>query len=410
MKRMNLFGTSRTVALIITLLFVFSTATLAVAQDASDPQANEGNEPNERVDTDEETPDEDGTKEKEKKDFPFVPIPVFITEPAIGYGLGAAIGYFHPRKGEEEGTESMAPAFTTGTPPGSTSDDEEKPPPVISGIAAAYTDKGSWGIGIGHMNNWKQDGIRYSGAIGYINIESTFYLLDRPSDFNLEAWLTVQNLKFRIARSDFFIGFKYLYIDADMGFKFDDNLPVDFPGISRVDSGLAFQATWETFDNTMTPDEGQRFQLDIWRHDEAIGGDYDYWKAKLEALSFHPFAKRFVLGLRLELDAIDGEPPLWAFPWITLRGIAALRYQNEKTGVIETELRWNIFDRWAVVGFVGVGATRGDTRIYEDESGIVAGGIGGRWLFRPQDELWVGIDIAGGPEDIYTYVQVGHAW
>ena len=34
-KRMNLFGTSRTVALIITLLFVLSTATLAVAQEAA---------------------------------------------------------------------------------------------------------------------------------------------------------------------------------------------------------------------------------------------------------------------------------------------------------------------------------------------------------------------------------------
>ena len=42
--------------------------------------------------------------------------------------------------------------------------------------------------------------------------------------------------------------------------------------------------------------------------------------------------------------------------------------------------------------------------------GIVAGGIGGRWLFRPKDSLWVGVDIATGPEDTYAYIQVGHAW
>ena len=46
----------------------------------------------------------------------------------------------------------------------------------------------------------------------------------------------------------------------------------------------------------------------------------------------------------------------------------------------------------------------------QDESGIVAGGIGGRWLFRPKDSLWVGVDIATGPEDTYAYIQVGHAW
>jgi len=398
------------VALIITFVFVLSTTTSVVAQEVSDPQDKGDTEATERVDTDEDASDEEGAEEKKKKDFPFVPIPVFITEPAIGYGLGAAIGYFHPRKGEEETAESISPAFTTGTPPGSTSDDEEKPPPVISGVAGAYTDKGSWGFGVGHMNNWKEDGIRYSGAIGYINVESTFYLFDRPADFNLQAWLTIQNLKFRLSRSDFFLGFKWLYIDADGKFKFGENLPDDRPGIGRVDSGLAIQAAWETLDNTMTPDEGQRFTMELWRYDEAIGGDYDYWKAKLELLSFHPFAKRFVLGLRLEFDGVDGKPPLWGYPWVTLRGIPALRYQNEKTGVLETELRWNIVDRWALVGFVGVAATRGDTRVYEDESGIVAGGIGGRWLFRPQDKLWVGLDVAQGPEDIYTYIQVGHAW
>ena len=41
---------------------------------------------------------------------------------------------------------------------------------------------------------------------------------------------------------------------------------------------------------------------------------------------------------------------------------------------------------------------------------VVAGGIGGRFLFRPQDSLWVGIDVAKGPEDWVLYIQVGHAW
>ena len=58
-----------------------------------------------------------------------------------------------------------------------------------------------------------------------------------------------------------------------------------------------------------------------------------------------------------------------------------------------------MFDRWAVLGFIGVGATRGDVPQYECESGIVAGGLGGRFLFWPRDILWVGADVARGTED-----------
>ena len=34
----------------------------------------------------------------------------------------------------------------------------------------------------------------------------------------------------------------------------------------------------------------------------------------------------------------------------------------------------------------------------------------GRFLFKPEENLWVGIDVARGPEDTYFYIQVGQAW
>jgi hypothetical protein len=358
------------------------------------------------------TEDDDGaTEKKKKKSLPVIPIPIFITEPAIGYGLGAAVGYFHKRKGDEEtGVEDIAPAYTTGTPPGSVRDRESKRPPTITGVAAAYTDKGTWAVGAGHSASWRKDTIRYQGVLGYANVNSTFFFLSVPFDFNLRGVILYQGIRFRLGESDFFLGGKLSYFNADGEFTVGEGAPDGFLERNTNDGGLAFQAVWDTRDNTMTPDAGQFFEAVLWRYDDALGGEFNYWKGGLKLLSFHPFAERFVLGLRLEANAVDGDAPLWAYPWITLRGVPALRYQNETAGAIETELRWNIFDRWAVLGFVGVGATRGDTRRYEDESGIVAGGIGGRWLFRPEDRLWVGVDIAAGPEDTYAYIQVGHAW
>ena len=45
----------------------------------------------------------------------FVPIPIFITEPTVGYGLGAAIGYFHKKKDGSGSSEKLALALTTET-------------------------------------------------------------------------------------------------------------------------------------------------------------------------------------------------------------------------------------------------------------------------------------------------------
>ena len=359
----------------------------------------------------------DGEKDAEKKEKKegkgsnFIPLPLFITEPAIGYGLGAALGYFHPRKDDAETeAESVSPGSTTGTTTVQGTDKEKKRPPTISGVAAAYTDEGTWAVGVGHSASWRKDRIRYKGVLAYANINSTFYFLNLPFDFSLKGGLFYQDIRFRLGSSNFMLGPRLSYLNADGEIKRGNDAPVNFLERGAADSGLALGAIWDTRDNTMTPDRGQFIELVAWRYDEAFAGDYNYWKGGFKALSFHQFGEKFVLGLRLDVNAVDGDPPLWSYPWISLRGVPALRYQNEVAGVLETELRWNIFERWAVVGFVGVGGTRGDTRIYEDESGIVAGGVGGRYLFRPQDSLWVGVDIAKGPEDAYMYIQVGHAW
>jgi len=390
-------GVSCRVAVILIVIFAASFAEPLFAQEVEGPAPG---------------PESEGQKaKKEKKSFPIIPIPIFITEPAIGYGFGVAVGYFHKRKGAGgDNAGDIAPAYTTSTPPGSGRDKESKRPPTITGVAAAYTDTNTWVVGAGHSASWKKDTIRYQGALAYANINSTFFFLNIPFDFNLKGGLLYQSLRFRLGAGDFFLGGKLSYLNADGRFALGGGAPDRLLERDTNDSGLAFQAVWDTRDNTMTPDAGQFFEAVLWRYDDAIGGEFDYWKGELKLLSFHSFGERFVLGFRLDVDAVDGDPPLWAYPWISLRGIPALRYQNEAAGTIETELRWNLFDRWAILGFVGVGASRGDTLVYENESGIVAGGIGGRWLFRPEDSLWVGVDIARGPEDTYAYIQVGHAW
>ena len=378
-------------------------ATESGNQPASDQEGAEATEP----ETDGE---EEG--EKKKKGPSFIPIPIFITEPAIGYGFGAAVAYFHKKKhGPDSGQGSHPPALTTNS--AGKVGKKQKVPPTISGVAAAYTEDGTWGAGVAHSASWFKDKIRYVGAAGYAHVVSTFYFGDQPFDFKLDTGLLYQDIKFRMGASDFFVGGKLVYLTPDL--LFDDDLgdiPIEQPVEKKLnDFGLAVQADWDGRDNLMTPNRGQFFQLVAWKHFEALGGETDYWNVGFQAQSFSEMLhKKLVLGFHLDLDSAGGDPPLWGYPWVTMRGIPALRYQNESTAVLETELRWDILERWAAVGFLGVAATRGDVPFFEDESGIVAGGIGGRFLFRPQDSLWVGIDVAKGPEQYIFYVQMGQAW
>jgi hypothetical protein len=349
---------------------------------------------------------------EEKRGPKFIPVPIFITEPAVGYGLGGALGYFHPKKGQDQEKKRLAPGLTATAV--KETGKRQKTPPTISGIAVAYTENGSWGGGLGHSASWKKDRIRYKGAIGYVNLVSEFWFFDRPFEFNFAGGLLYQDIMFRMGNSKIWLGGRLAYVNSDLEFVVEppsEPVPDRSFGRNVQDFGLALQSMYEGRDNKMTPNSGQFVELVAYKHFENSIGDFDYSKVMFKVLSFHQFADdKLVLGLRLDLKAAGGDPPLWGYPFITLRGVPALRYQNEQTGVVEAELRWNMFERWAVVGFFGGGGTRGDTRLYVDAKGIYAGGIGGRYLFRPQDSLWVGADLARGPEDYAFYIQVGHAW
>jgi hypothetical protein len=93
-----------------------------------------------------------------------------------------------------------------------------------------------------------------------------------------------------------------------------------------------------------------------------------------------------------------------------LRGVPALRYQNKFAGAAELELRYRIRPKWEVSVFGGLGFTSDDFVIYENPDSIYNFGAGGRYNIFEAHNVWVGVDIARGPEDWNYYIQVGHPW
>ncbi len=345
-------------------------------------------------------------KEKDPNRGRILPIPVFITEPAIGDGLGLVLAYFHPKKAVSN-KDRLASLESIGN-----ASSEQEPPPTVTGVFGAYTSNETAAAGAGHMNTFKDDHIRFTAVAAWANINSTFYLADQPLKFNLEGVLAYQETRFRFGDSRWFWGIGLSYLSADTAFRVDlpDGTPIELFPSDLKNVGLSGKLAWDSRDNTSMPNSGQLVDLSLWRYDDAIGGDYNYWNGKLKLTSFHPFGEKFVLGLRLEYQATSGDAPFFAYPYVNLRGIPALRYQGDRVAIGEIEGRYNFSPKWAMIAFAGSGKTSSDLPIFDSEQSIYSYGLGARYRIFDVQNIWVGIDIARGPEETNWYLQVGQAW
>jgi hypothetical protein len=341
----------------------------------------------------------------EKKGF--FPVPIIITEPAVGYGLGAALVFLHdPLAGRVPDGETFDPQ---------SKDAEGKLiPPSVSALFGMYTENDTWMAGGVHLGIWKNDNIRYVGALatGSINIKFYRNILgqDITINSNIEPDVLYQGLKFRLAGSRFFVGASYLLLDttSEIGFSIVD------PGFKRSsrDAGVIFSLEYDSRNTIFTPTDGISSSIEATLFREEVGSDTNFERYKAKILYFTPLSDTFALGLRGDIETVNGSQediPFYMYPYVSLRGIPVMRYQGETVGVAEFELGWNFTTRWSVLGFAGAGRTMGIVD-NDNVTTVYSKGVGLRYFIARRFGAHVGFDIAKGPEDTALYLQFGHAW
>jgi hypothetical protein len=345
----------------------------------------------------------------------FLPVPIIITEPAVGYGGGAALLFFHAKKDEQYVKEIKREIEDN------TKKHKASLPPSISGLVGLGTENGTWAAGGFHFGSWKQDRIRYTGGIVYPSVNLTFYgsggsdnpILERGIDYNLEGWFLFQELVFRIKNTNFFLGPRLIYYNADS--TLDLKLPVEGldPWQFNLSSyGIGLETAYDSRDNIFTPNRGIRADIShvYFNVDNDITGSRDYRMTDASSNFFWPISEKIILGWRVRGAFGTGDIPFYALPFINLRGIPAMRYQGENVLDTEIETRWNVNDRWSLVFFGGVGVTADSVGDFNDSDEKWAGGAGFRYLMARLLGMYTGVDIARGPEDWVFYIQVGSAW
>ncbi len=346
----------------------------------------------------------------EKKGF--LPVPIIITEPAVGYGLGVAAVFFHdPLAGKTPPGEEFEPNPDL---------DGNLKSPSVSALFGGYTENETWFAGGMHHGIWKDDNIRYTGVLVRANVNMKFYGLgggsgifgDKPLKFNTEADYLLQQLLFRWKESNILAGLKYTYLNTDNTFNTSSLLPgIGLPDIefSSTSAGLGAVLQYDGLNNPITPSRGVKAELSAMDYGDTWGGDSDFQKYRLFAHYWVPLGKKWVVGLRGDGSTINGDAPFYEYPFIDMRGIPAMRYQGEETLVGEVEAHYDVTPRWSVLGFVGVGKAYSDQRSGQSTT-VNSQGVGFRYLIARRFGMRAGIDVAWGPEDTAFYIQVGSAW
>ena len=325
-----------------------------------------------------------------------LPVPIIVTEPAVGYGGGLAAVYF------SQSFEERAEA--------SRQRGEAVIPPDVSLLAGFKTENGTWGAAAGHMGFWDEGRWRYLGAVGKAELNLDYFSLSGQAQaYRLDAAAIIQQLVRRVGTADWYVGGRFTYLSTKSRFAFD--LPVDVPprDLDIAIGKLGLVVDHDTRDNIFTPNRGTFFEMEAAFARGAFGSDDNYETLYARAYHWMP-AGDFVLGARGDARLSRGNVPFYAQPYIVLRGVPAVRYQDRNALVTEGEVRWNLDRRWALVGFAGVGKAYGRRQTWAEAETVWAGGAGFRYLVARKLNLYAGLDVARGPEDGAVYIQVGSAW
>lgn len=324
----------------------------------------------------------------------FLPTPIVITEPAVGYGGGVALVYFHDKFSGENGK------------------------PSVSAVVGAGTENGTWFAGGGHLGIWKEDSIRYLGAAGKADINMQYYGAYSGSDpipkVELEAQgvFLLQQIKFRLGESNFFAGLEYMFLDSSSKFTLDgvEILP-DGVVVDSRSASLSAVFSYDSRDNMFTPNRGIESSVTLSSANSLWGGDDDYLHYDFSLLYYKDFAPDWVAGSRFVLTGVEADnAPYYAFPYIDMRGIKAMQFQGDLVSQAELEMRWSFTKRWTLVGFGGVARAFNHQTEKQDSDLVFSKGAGIRYLIAAQLGLQVGIDVAQGPDDTALYFQVGSGW
>lgn len=322
--------------------------------------------------------------------FLFIPYP--ITEPAIGNGLLAGPVWMREGPEGESGPKK----------------------PQAFGAGALWTDGGSRGVIAFDHRAWAEGAWRTTVVAARIDLDLTYSGLSPKQDESFGFTLHTKGGGMQgdklLSEGPNSLNLRVLSATAEA--QFDASLPPELAGEAKKATirGIGIGWSRDTRDSVFTPSSGNALSASVTTYPEALGASFDAQAVSLKWITYQSGLGSGTLGFKSQLDFSLGNPPFYLRPYISLRGVPALRYPGEQVGSVETEYRLPINSRWDLLAFGGVGQARANIRGITGTKSVSAGGVGIRFKVQKLFGLTFGLDFAQGPQGEATYIQIGNAW
>jgi hypothetical protein len=327
----------------------------------------------------------------------FLPVPLIVTEPAVGYGGGMVGMFLRPRK--DAGDEGWAR-------------------PDISAIGGFGTQNGTWGALAGDSSLWLDGRLKtlVGGGTGRVNLDFFGLGTDASSlnegvRYSLQFSGAVAQANWKLApKSPWAVGVRYVYADVDPTLRDQPLFPNLANAIRTKISAPTAILEYDSRDNVFTPTRGIFSESSYMNSRTELGATDDFNRFEQVLMGWWPARDDVTLGVRGDYARSSGGTPFFLRPYIQLRGVPVMRYQGDQMASAEFEARWQFYGRWSAVAFGGVGTTRSDRDGFSATQNVGSGGLGFRYLLASKFGLHAGIDVAHSPGTTAFYIQVGNAW
>jgi len=349
------------------------------------------------IDTIEDSAESAGEKGKSFMDkMVFAPMP--MANPTLGAGLVGAALYMHPL--DSFGNDKR--------------DEEETTLQSISGVAIMGTSNESWAAGIYHKGFYDNDKYRGTVFLGYGELKLKYYGVGKngyaqrhPVKYTANILGFQPKLLTRIS-DNWYLGPEYRYMRWTTSFNLsehDDRLP-DLEGtLTTAGGGIAGE--WDTTNHSVYPSKGGKFEFRALDYGSLWGGDYDYFKYESNYNHFFSLTERLVLATRADLNLSSGSTPFFDMSYLHLRGFPYAQYIDKQSASVQGELRWKMTKKWMANLFGGLGWIADKPEGLINSKTVPTGGAGINYLLAEDQSMYIGMDVAFGPDSSGVYFQVG---
>ena len=242
----------------------------------------------------------------------FLPIPVIITEPALGYGGGLIGMFLRPR--EQAGQEGWAR-------------------PDIAAVGGLATENGTWLALAGDSSRWLDGRLQtlIGGATGKINLDFYGAGLDQADleekiRYSLLFTGAVAQADWRLAKnSRWAIGLRYVYADITPELR---DQPAA-PGLANQTAVKVSAPTaileYDSRNNVFTPTSGLYSETSYLVSRASLGASADFERFRQLVMAWLPLPHAVTLGARAGYGWASASTPFFLRPYVQLRGVPAVR-------------------------------------------------------------------------------------